>query len=196
MGFGKLLGCVVGGAVAVMAAPAIGAISLAAGVAGVAAGGALMGGATTAFGESFVDHTIRDKVSNLKSGAVVYCDLFTAEHSGIYIGNKKIVHLNGDGKIEIVSPKQFLERWGGFNPVMSIYVSCNGTNSVGSYEVAKRAEAQVGKKRNYHLAFDNCHQFTAGCLTGDFEDPNNFLWMLKDEARNALGADTWRVWDL
>ena len=55
--------------------------------------------------ESFIDNEIRDTVYPVM-GSVVYCDLAFghAEHSGIYIGNDQIVHLDGSGDIEIVTP--------------------------------------------------------------------------------------------
>ena len=45
-----------------------------------------------------------------KKGSVLYCDLSfgIAEHSGIYVGDNRIVHLNGKGEIEAVSPAAFL----------------------------------------------------------------------------------------
>ena len=129
-------------------------------------------------------------------GSVVYCDLTLgnglAEHTGIYIGNDKIVHLNRHGFIEAVSPKQFISGpITGFN----IYVSCEGESAVGADEVADFAELMIGKSRDYNVLIDNCHQFTAGCLIGNSENPNNFLWFLKDEAKKCLGADNWRLWD-
>ncbi len=148
--------------------------------------------------ESFIDNTIRDKVKSPRVGSVVYCDLTAGygDHSGVYVGRNRIIHLNGDGKVESVSPKQFIDRLGGFNTAMSIYVSCEGLKPVGSKEVAERARSMRGKWRNYNVLMDNCHQFTAGCLTGDFNNANNFLWMLKGEVEECLGSDTWRVWDI
>ena len=146
--------------------------------------------------ESFIDNVIRDTVSEPEIGSIVYCDLAggNAEHSGIYIGNNKIVHLDGDGTIEAVSPKKFMNRLGGFNTAISIYVSCNGTEAVGSKKLAKRAKSMIGESREYNLILDNCHQFTAGCISGDFDNSCNFMWMLKDEAKESIGADAWRVW--
>ena len=142
--------------------------------------------------ESIVD-TIRDNVKP-KIGSVLYCDLAfgRAEHSGIYIGDNQIVHLSGKGNIEVVSPKQFIDG----TTAINILVSCKDTEAVGSEEVANRAKKMVGKKRDYSFLFDNCHQFTAGCLNGDFENHNNFLWMLKLETSEHLGSDTWRHWDI
>lgn len=145
------------------------------------------------FVESFVDNVIFDKVTP-KIGSVVYCDLALgyAEHTGIYIGNNEIVHLNRKGMIETVSPESFIRG----TSAISIYVSSYGDRSVGSSAVAERAKAQIGNCREYNVILDNCHQFTAGCLTGDFENSNNFLWMVKDTAREELGSDNWRVWNL
>jgi len=79
---------------------------------------------------------------------------------------------------------------------ISIYVSCKNDMPVGSEKVAKRAKNMIDKKRDYNVLFDNCHQFTFGCLTEDFENYDNFLWMLKDTARKILSCNTWRVWDI
>ena len=148
--------------------------------------------------ESFVDNVIRDKVTSPALGSVVYCELAIghAEHSGIYVGGNSIVHLDGEGTIEKVTPSQFMERLGGFNTAISIYVSCNNGNPVGSVDVADRARNMVGRKRDYNLFFDNCHQFTAGCLTGRFENSSNFFFFLKNEATASIDCTEWRVWDL
>lgn len=148
------------------------------------------------FLESFVDNVIRENVEPVK-GSIIYCDLAfgNAEHSGVFIGNNEIVHLDGSGVIEIVTPKEFLERLGGFNLAISIYVSCNGSSAVGTNAIARRAKNMIGKHRNYHVIFDNCHQFTSGCITGNFDNSDNFLWMLKSTVSNKLNAKTWRVWE-
>jgi len=147
--------------------------------------------------EGFVDRVFRDMVDSPQVGSVVYCDLAAGygDHSGIYIGNNQIVHLDGSGNIEVVTPTQFVNRLGGFNTAMSIYVSCNETTPVGSYLVSDRARIQIGKERDYSLLLDNCHQFTSGCLHGDFDNSHNFLWMLKDEVKTHLNGNSWRIWD-
>ena len=129
-----------------------------------------------------------------KVGSIVYCGLAAnqLEHSGIYIGDNRIVHLNRHGYIEIISPQQFIS---GITTGNEIYVSCEGEWPVGCDEVADFAESMVGIIRNYHVLVDNCHQFSAGCLMKDPENYNNFLWFLKDEAKKRLGADNWRLWD-
>ncbi|MEX8518860.1 MAG: lecithin retinol acyltransferase family protein [Leptothrix sp. (in: b-proteobacteria)] len=154
-------------------------------------------GAVQNLAESIIDNVIRDKISSPVIGSVVYCDLLNgyAEHSGIYIGNNSIIHLDGSGKIEIVSPDKFLNRLGGFNSAISIYVSCKNGLPVGSKEAAKRAKEASGNSRNYNFLLNNCHQFTAGCLSGDFENSCNFLTFLKNEAAKKIGSNEWRVWD-
>lgn len=126
-------------------------------------------------------------------GSVVYCDLFSnyASHSGVYIGNNQIVHLNGKGQIEMVSPKRFIAG----TTALAINVSCRGEKAVGSRNVANRAKKKLNTSRNYNLLFDNCHQFVAGCLTGDFDNnANNFLWILEMTAEDELGSDNWQLW--
>lgn len=138
--------------------------------------------------ESIFD-TCRDSVWPVE-GSVVYCDLAFGymDHSGIYIGNKKIVHLSGKGNIEIVSPKQFISG----STARNIYVSCKETESVGSADVARRAKEMVGASRNYNFLLDNCHQFSAGCLTGYFENSCGFLVTLKAESAKNIGSNSWR----
>lgn len=155
-------------------------------------GGVLLMNATS----SLVDNCVRDKTRPVM-GSIVFCDLaVVAEHSGIYVGKGKIAHLDGSGNIEIVTARQFMKRLGGLNPALSIYVSCDDDGAVGSRSVAKRAKAMLGGERAYNLILDNCHQFTSGCITGDYGNSDNFLWMLKHTAEQEMGATCWRVWDI
>ena len=125
-------------------------------------------------------------------GSIVYCNLLlTTEHSGIYIGNNKIVHLNRHGSIEIVSPQEFISG----TPANAIYVSCNNGKPVGSELVAERARNFVGFRRDYNVLFDNCHQFSASCLTGDSDNRLTLLTMLKLQSDITLEAKQWLHWD-
>lgn len=148
-------------------------------------------------GESFVDNVIRDKVSEPAIGSVLYCDLAggLGEHSGIYIGNDQIVHLDGNGCITVVGPYGFLNRLNGNNLAVTIYVSCSGTDPVGSKTAAQRARSMIGQSRDYNLILDNCHQFSSGCLTGNWENADNFVMFLKNTASKILETDNWRSWD-
>lgn len=129
-------------------------------------------------------------------GSILLCDLVGGEyHSGVYVGNLKIIHLEGNGQIRQVSPEQFLKRLGGLTGAKTIFVSCDEDSSpVADFRVVKEALGKVGDSRDYNLFFDNCHQFTSGCITGDFENADNFTWMLKMTAQKYLGAEKWLVW--
>lgn len=128
-------------------------------------------------------------------GSVVYCRLWggVAEHSGIYTGDS-IIHLNGDGIVESVTDKDFVKRLNGLGFAENIYVSSCFGKAVGSKEVAKRAHEKLWEYRKYNILMDNCHQFVSGCVTGDFENADNFLWMLKHTCKKNLGVTTWNLY--
>ncbi|MED3501851.1 hypothetical protein [Brevibacillus agri] len=131
-------------------------------------------------------------------GSVVYTELGfgIAEHSGIFVGQNSIIHLNGQGVVELVSLEEFTNHITTFNH--EIYVPCYSDRdwSIGFPMAVARAYDKLESIRNYNVLLDNCHQFCAGCLTGDFDNSNNFLWMLKDLVRQEHGeAVKWRKWD-
>lgn len=101
-------------------------------------------------------------------GSVVYCNLAGVfEHTGIFVGGGKIVHLDGEGMIEKVSYDDFVNRLDGNNPAITIFCPVDSNNkSIGDEQVAQRALAMVGSHRDYNLIFENCHKFTLYCLTG------------------------------
>jgi uncharacterized protein YuzB (UPF0349 family) len=147
--------------------------------------------------DSLIDNVFKDVVKP-EPGCVVHCGLFAhqLEHSGIYVGDNKIIHLDGSGLIEEVTPEQFLRRLNGLDSSMSIYVSCNGTDVTKSEIVADRALAKVGQKTNYSVLENNCHQFSSGCLTGNFNNSDRYFSDLENTAINILGLNEWRVWKL
>ena len=53
--------------------------------------------------------TFRDQVHPVV-GSILYCDIAMgyAEHSGIWVGENEIVHLNKYGDIELVNPYDFM----------------------------------------------------------------------------------------
>jgi hypothetical protein len=148
--------------------------------------------------DSAASHYICDRVKP-KIGAVLRCDLWGghADHTGIYVGGGKIVELQGNGRIACVSPDEFMSSPCG--TAISIYAACDSDARIlTSRKIADRAKQMRGYRREYNFLLDNCHQFTAGCITGDFENSNNFLWMLEsvieDELNNG-GNICWRVCD-
>lgn len=113
----------------------------------------------------------------LKPGAIVWCDLGlgSAEHSGVYIGDNKIIELNGDGYLKILSIYDFI-KYSDFRTGMSLYSICDISGQVlADYQIASRAIRYLkeNERRGYNLLFDNCHQFTAGCILNDLVNPFN-----------------------
>lgn len=140
--------------------------------------------------KSIIDNVFRKQVKP-KFGSVVFCTLLPplAEHSGIYVGNDEIVHLNRFGKIEKVSYKQFIQN----TPAISIYISCKNGISVGSESVGNKALKQVGKYRKYNVLTQNCHKFSSECLTNNSGNKDLTLSQLKRTARLHIGAEEWLV---
>lgn len=145
-------------------------------------------------GEHLYDNYVKDTVAEPAIGSVVYCDLAfgTSEHSGIYIGNGKIIQLDKYGYIKEVNVFDFTQG----TTSLSIYTGCKGGEPVGDIKFAERAMLyKIGiHKRDYNVILDNCHQFSAACITGEPDNANNFLWMLKYEFEKETGADGWLVW--
>ncbi|NCU39949.1 hypothetical protein EOL99_03600 [Candidatus Falkowbacteria bacterium] len=135
-------------------------------------------------------------------GTIVYCNIGPVEHSGVYIRNGKIAQLNGNGKIELVSPRQFTDSISTLNkkimvPFPKDHLWEYGT-SVSSYATGERALSMIGDKRDYNFILDNCHQFCAGCITGKFDNEINFLFFLKNLIQQVeyIGEPiTWFEWD-
>lgn len=90
--------------------------------------------------ESFIDNVIFDFCETMEEGCIVYCDMYKFEHSGVYVGDNTIVHLDGNGEILAVSPEEFLDRLGGFNNAITIYTCCVGKKPVGAKDTAKYAK--------------------------------------------------------
>ena len=156
------------------------------------------GGVVGNLGKSFVDNVIKKKVTP-RSGCIVHCDLMVgnAEHSGVYAGGN-IIEVEGSGRIREVSPETFINS-SAVRTAISIYIACDEDGEVlFDSDIAKRAKKELGKKRNYNVLMDNCHQFSSGCITGDFENSDNFFWMLTDTISKELnGGESiqWLVWD-
>lgn len=115
--------------------------------------------------------TIPEYVRPVK-GCIFKCDLgILLEHTGVYIGNNEIVSLNRHGTIRVENPVSFFPP--GTNPESNdIYAACyEGTDEVLCAPfVWKRAKKRVNEKSEYNMLFNNCHRFTTGCITGNFEN--------------------------
>ena len=139
--------------------------------------------------DAFFIHSVRPAV-----GSVVYCNLaMVAEHSGIYVGDGQIVHLNGNGRIERVSAEKFCERFGGKNPSFTVFCPTNRQGkAVGDKKVAEYALDRVGRIVNYNPAFNNCHCFTASCLEGKAVFCPSFS-VLESLVADKYGTCKWRA---
>ena len=123
--------------------------------------------------------------AKIPKGAVVFCDLFGAvEHSGICIGDNEIIHLDGSGDIEKVDFYEFIARLNGLNDTvfkanLSYFVD-EADNPIASKKFIKRAKNILGDSIDYNLFSNNCHKFTSGCITGDFDNSDTTFYELKD----------------
>lgn len=134
-------------------------------------------------------HNVRPAI-----GSVVYCNLgMLAEHSGIYVGNNKIVHLNGDGRVEKVSAKKFCERFSGLNPSFTVFCPTDSHGKAfGDRKVADYALNSVGKVMEYHPFIHNCHCFTASCLSNQVRLCPSFA-ILEQLIIEKYGKSYWRA---
>ena len=140
--------------------------------------------------ESFYRNVMRDQVKPIL-GSVLKCDLVggVASHSGIYIGNNRIVevaNVSGRAKVQVVSPSEFLSgasdslvRTGAY-----IYVAAHYQGeAIGSTDIAERALIAIGDDRGeYNLLTNNCHMFTHYCISG--EEPG--MKLSEDDLISAL----------
>lgn len=115
-------------------------------------------------------------------GCILKCDLgLLLEHTGIYIGNDQIVSLNRHSEIRVETPQTFFPP--GTNPDSNrIYTACleDSDAVLAAPFVWKRAKRRINDKTEYNLLFNNCHRFTGGCITGNFENEIVSFAMLED----------------
>ncbi len=136
-------------------------------------------------------------------GAIVYINLGIggmefAEHSAIYLGNNRFVELHGSGEVRIVDSWTLLnsskQRVG-----EKIFIATDGFGfPLQNKEIALRSLKEVGKKLEYHLLENNCHEFVAGCIINQFENDYNYFYLLKDlisEKLNDKAPIKWRVFN-
>lgn len=134
-------------------------------------------------------------------GSIVCCDLAGHfEHSGVYVGGGLIVHRDGDGYLAKVDMHEFLGRLGGYNPAVTVFVSCRDGNPVGGRVIANRALAALANPsmaHGYDLLTKNCHQFSQYCVSGSIDNGlADFSFSnLEDVLKRELGMNSWRVWD-
>ena len=138
-----------------------------------------------------------------RPGSVVQCSLLLfVDHSGVFVSRDKIVEVENDGgnkNIHCVDADDFLNssivRTG-----VCIYVACDRKTGVvlGTRSVADNARGAVGRGGEYCPVSDNCHQFTSGCITGQFENVDNLFTFLERTISRKLNRGrpiTWKIWN-
>lgn len=150
------------------------------------------------YSRGFVDTIFKGGVKPVP-GSVISCHMGPVDHTGIYVGDGMIVHRDGDGRLVKTDKKEFLARFGGFNPAFTAFVSCSGTDPIGGAAIAARALAALEDPsfQGYNLFFKNCHQFTQYCVTG-CQDNGTLDFTHSSVERMAeehLGFDNWRAWE-
>lgn len=103
-------------------------------------------------------------------GAIVRCVLAQSlDHTGIFVGDNRIIHRDGDGFLAEVEPEVFLDRLSGANNATIISVICDATgkplaNSKAA-DFARKALSDSNENSGYNLFTKNCHQFCLDCWT-------------------------------
>ncbi len=123
----------------------------------------------------------------LSAGSIIYCDLLRGlfKHSGVYVGDGKVVELVPGGVIRLVSIDDFSKigrcRTGGY-----IFVACFGGTPISSDVFANRAYGYLGNKNGYNIFNENCHIFTANCITGIADNKAYCLSVLGKYIKNIM----------
>lgn len=131
--------------------------------------------------ESVYKNVLCDKVLPLPGSilkvALLMNPVDSACHTGIYVGNNRIVEMTNDGGagiIQEVTPRHFLS-YSLYRTGVFIYVACGRKD--GKYypladpETAERALKAVGDRTKYNILLDNCHLFTEYCIAGSCDSP-------------------------
>lgn len=124
-----------------------------------------------------------------KRGSIVFAKIFPVfEHSGVYIGDDEIVELTMSGEIRKTRAKGFTEGivYG------EIYIACQGDEPIHLESIANKAESCIGSYKDYNMATENCHRFTAACITGDFQNVNVLFTFLNLLIVKEFGGFEWR----
>ena len=116
----------------------------------------------------------------LPIGSILRVSLkFNTDHSGIYLGYGNIAELDGSGKIMVRSFDDFIkgDRTMRNGKNICVATDCSG-NVLAKPEIARRAIKSLCQIRDYDVVTENCHRFTAGCITGNFTKDITFFFSL------------------
>ena len=128
----------------------------------------------------------------LPIGSILRVSLkFNTDHSGIYLGYGNIAELDGSGKIMVRSFDDFIkgDRTMRNGKNISVATDCSG-NVLAKPEIARRAIKSLCQIRDYDVVTENCHRFTAGCITGNFTKDITFFSALEEVIRKYFSQKT------
>ncbi len=134
------------------------------------------------------------KLSEVPLGALLVCEIFHLfEHTGIYIGDRQIVELQGSGLVRSVSPARFMDNRSG----EELLVACDRNGRpLANAAAAERAVSQIFTYQTYDLIRNNCHRFCCHSLTGQHWPITSFFdlrQVLEQHFRQPLSFKTVRL---
>ena len=114
----------------------------------------------------------------LPVGSILKVNLkLNADHSGIYLGYGNVAELDGSGKIMVRHLDDFLKGDRSWRCGQKIYAAYDSKNRkfLAEDQIALRAIESLCQIRDYHVTNENCHKFSTGCITGNFDNDVTFL---------------------
>ena len=128
----------------------------------------------------------------LPIGSILRVSLkLNTDHSGIYLGYGNIAELDGSGKIMVRSFDDFIKGDRTMRNGKNISVATDLSGKVLSKAIfAKRAIESLCQIRDYDVVTENCHRFTAGCITGNFTKDLTYFSELEEVIRKYFSQKT------
>lgn len=126
-------------------------------------------------------------------GSIVYCNQGDFEHSGIYIGDDMVIHLNQAGRIEKVSVNDFTS-----TDYTDIWFPSNDHGqALGLCTAVYVAMEIMDNREDYQLENVKPNQFITGCITNSFENTDNSLQGLKQAFAEMFECPVvWKRWGI
>ena len=110
----------------------------------------------------------------LPVGSILKVDLkLNRDHSGIYLGYGNVAELDdGSCKIMVRHLDDFLKGDRSMRCGQKIYVAYDSKNRkiLADDQIALRAIENLGQVKMYDFMGENCHKFSTGCITGNFDN--------------------------
>ena len=119
-------------------------------------------------------------------GCILRSNMTVAWHSGIYVGDDRVVELQGTGIVEQVSLKIFNQVPRITDPICEVLCNKNGVPCYLS-NWAKNANLAQKKSIKYGYFSNNCHRFTISCILGN-NDNKLLTYSISDIENVVKGA--------